>query len=136
MARSLLRACPVCDNQLRIKVLRCGQCGTKIEGDFAPAESPLWTLSSQDLAFVELFLRVRGNLREVEKRLRVSYSTARGMLEAVNRRLGFEPDAGAKDAEAADRLAIIERLERGEIDVDQATELLGSDERSEGADDE
>ena len=122
MADQLLRECPVCSHALRVKVLHCGRCGTRIEGDFDPGVSRLMQLPRDDLAFVERFVRVRGNLREMEKQLGVSYPTVRGMLDAINRRLGYGVDGEQADAQR--RLAIIESLERGEIDAEEAAQRM------------
>ena len=67
--------------------------------------------------FVMIFLRCQGKIRDVEKELGVSYPTVIKRLELVNVLLGNQaPPAGRKD--------ILEQLERGEITVQEATQLL------------
>ncbi|MBA7704148.1 hypothetical protein ES703_112948 [subsurface metagenome] len=66
-------------------------------------------------------MRVRGNIKEVEKALGVSYPTVRGMLDSVIRSMGYSitpsPDAGR-------RLEIIEQLEKGQINAEKAASML------------
>ena len=125
------RHCPVCTQELAIRRLQCTSCDTTLEGSFVNSRSALMRLDEDDLAFVELFVRVRGNIREVEKALGVSYPTVRGMLDAINQRLQRRVDGpsthGSPPAgDRGQRLAIIQRLEQGEITPDQAAELLSA----------
>ena len=121
MKREMLNECPVCGASLTVKELECPSCHTVIRGNFIPSHSRLFKLSSKDLQFVELFVRLRGNIREVEKALGVSYPTVRGMLEKIISRMGYpvrsEPTEGEKHE-------IIEKLERGEITAKEAARLL------------
>ena len=82
-------------------------------------------LSSKDLEFVELFLRVRGNIREVEKAMGISYPTVRNMLDAVNEKMGYPPVR--KQVETEKRREIIHSLEQGEISADKAIGLLNEE---------
>ena len=75
--------CPVCGDQLITTRKGCRGCGTEIAGEFASCE--FCALSRDDLGLLRVFLGSRGNLREVEKHLQVSYPTARARLDAVLR---------------------------------------------------
>ena len=125
MDRKLLQECPVCSTTLKVRVLQCPSCHTRIEGSFEPPRSRVMYLSSKDLEFVELFLRVRGNIREVEKAMGISYPTVRNMLDAVNEKMGYPPVR--KQVETEKRREIIHSLEQGEISADKAIGLLNEE---------
>ncbi|MBP1755074.1 MAG: hypothetical protein H6Q59_1472 [Firmicutes bacterium] len=58
--------CPVCGEKLSITKLGCPKCSTAIEGDFQPCE--FCRLPEEDLEFVKVFLRCRGNIKDVEQK--------------------------------------------------------------------
>ena len=124
MEKKLLHECPVCGKNLRVRVLQCPGCQTRIEGNFEPNASPIFYLSRKELEFVELFVKVRGNIKEVEKALGISYPTVRAMLDSIIRSMGYKVK---RTPDAKKRMEIIERLEKGQIDAVQAAELLKSD---------
>lgn len=124
MEKKLLHECPVCGKNLRVRVLQCPGCQTRIEGNFQSNASPIFYLSGKELEFVELFVKVRGNIKEVEKALGISYPTVRAMLDSIIRNMGYQVK---RTPDAKRRMEIIERLEKGQIDATQATELLKSD---------
>jgi hypothetical protein len=134
MPHDVISTCPVCANELSVTRLHCGSCGTTLEGDFSVGR--FGRLSRDQLALLESFLRSRGNLREMERELGISYPTVRGRVEALVRALGFgpradadEPDPGAGDAagdRSATRQQILERLANHEIDAEAAAAALRS----------
>jgi hypothetical protein len=89
------RDCPVCGNELDVTELGCPGCGSRLSGTFAPCR--FCALSKADADVVEVFLRSRGNMRELERHLGVSYPTARQRFTELLGRLGF---ADAETAEA------------------------------------
>lgn len=97
-----LSACPVCGDGLVTTRLGCPGCGTELVGSFAPC--PFCALDDADLDLLTVFLVSRGNLKEIEKHLGVSYPTARSRFNAVLDRLGLL-DAAASDAEVPDAQA-------------------------------
>lgn len=128
MKKNQLHDCPVCGSELRVKVLACPSCRTKIEGDFSPPESRLFSLSREDLEFVEVFVQVRGSIKEMEKALGVSYPTVRGMLDSVIGKLGYAVDRGIAPEK---RKKILDRLDQGEINAVEAAKLLKGDREEE-----
>jgi hypothetical protein len=64
-------------------------------------------------------VKTRGNLKEVERILGVSYPTVRARLDALLKALGYE--AGEEEG---DRLQVLEALRRGEISVEEAVARL------------
>jgi hypothetical protein len=124
MKKKQLHDCPICGSELRVKVLACPSCRTKIEGDFSPPESRLFSLSREDLEFVEMFVQSRGSIKEMEKALGVSYPTVRGILDSVIGKLGYVVDRGVAPDK---RKQILDQLEKGELSVGEATKLLKGD---------
>jgi hypothetical protein len=74
-------ACPSCGSEMVIKRLACTKCDTIVEGTFALG--PLSRLSEETADFVVMFVRNKGNMRNVSKELGVSYPTARKILSRV-----------------------------------------------------
>lgn len=118
--------CPVCGEKLSITKLGCPKCFTAIEGDFQPCE--FCRLPEEDLDFVKVFIKCRGNIKDVEKELGISYPTVRGKLDAVIRGLGFEvlTKESVKENEnnAEARNEILDQLSKGEITPKEATEKI------------
>ncbi|WP_245244103.1 DUF2089 domain-containing protein [Tessaracoccus sp. MC1865] len=140
--------CPVCGDQLITTRKGCLHCGTEIAGEFASCE--FCSLNEADLTLLKVFLASRGNLREVEKHLQVSYPTARARLDAVLAKLGLDPaDPASQQAPAHQQLPdadgteqqseygdavngnltpeqqILARVARGELSPELAAQLLG-----------
>jgi hypothetical protein len=95
MAHDVISTCPVCSNELSVTRLHCRSCGTTLEGDFSVGR--FGRLDRDQLALLESFLRSRGNLREMERELGISYPTVRSRVEALVRALGFGPRAEIGD---------------------------------------
>ncbi len=121
MAEGYITACPACGGELATTRLRCTSCGTAIEGQFR--RSGLARLLPEQAEFVKTFLACRGNITLVERRLGISYPTVRSRLDDVRRALGL-PDLAADQEERADAREVLDRLESGEISVDDAIESL------------
>jgi len=83
--------CPVCGEDLIIIRKGCTHCGSELAGEFA--SSPYDRLDAAEHELLRVFLASRGNLREVEKHLQVSYPTARARFDALLAKLGMNPDA-------------------------------------------
>lgn len=131
MSRDVISTCPVCASELAITRLQCRGCGTAIEGDFNVGR--FGRLSREQLALLESFLRARGNAKELERELKVSYPTVRARIDALVRALGLADGAptgddgedGAVQSESAEfRRDVLERLARHEITADEAAVLL------------
>ena len=87
MARDVISTCPVCSGELLVTRLECRACGTAIEGEFSVGR--FGRLSREQMALLESFLRSRGNLKELERELKVSYPTVRARIDALVRALGL-----------------------------------------------
>jgi hypothetical protein len=118
--------CPVCDEKLSITKLSCPKCSTTIEGNFQPCE--FCRLPNEDLEFVKIFIKCRGNIKDVEKELGISYPTVRGKLDTVIRGLGYEVPSKElikeNENKTAARNEILDQLSKGEINSKEATERI------------
>ena len=121
---TVIGQCPVCEGELEVARLHCRQCGTSIEGRFALGR--FHALSKEQLQFAELFIRNRGNIKEMERDLGVSYPTVRSRLDALIRAMGYEVVEEPKPAAPERRKEVLARLERGEIGSEEAIKLLRS----------
>jgi len=122
VANRLIGKCPVCDSSLEVVRLECPQCQTAVEGRFAL--SPLSRLDGDQLRFVETFVKVRGNIREMERELGVSYPTVRSRLDAVLQAMGYVASGNRADGAADERREILDQLQAGKITADDAVKLL------------
>lgn len=77
-------------------------------------------LTGEDRQTLRVFLASRGNMRELERHLGVSYPTARARFDQLLARLGIERAA----APAPGRLEVLEAVARGELPIDEALEQL------------
>jgi hypothetical protein len=95
-----------------------------IHGRYAPC--PFCRLSTEDLAFLEVFVRSRGNIKDIERELGVSYWAVRNRLNEIVEAMGGEPfqPPPSEPGASARRRDILEQLSRGEITAAEAGELL------------
>lgn len=144
----LLPRCPVCGGSVHVTELGCEACGTHVRSNFEACR--FCSLTQEQLQFVEIFLRHRGNITSVGESLGISHPTVTRRLEAVIAALNGAPIAPppflphsidapvqsaasaspvprapvAPDRRDADRAHILELLDRGEISADEATRRL------------
>lgn len=105
--------CPACGSPLQVSALVCPSCRAEVSGAFSPC--PVCRLDPSLRRVFDVFVECRGNVREVHRRLGVSYPTARQRVAALFRALSGEQD---------EALAVLGRLREGHIDVDTAVDLL------------
>ena len=139
MVHDVIATCPVCSDELTITRLHCRSCGTALEGEFGVGR--FGRLDREQMSLLESFLRARGNLKEMERELGISYPTVRGRVDALVRALGLSDGSAAPEDDGspevdelhdaqvaadagAQRRAILERLARKEIDADEAAASL------------
>ncbi|MGM0436708.1 MAG: DUF2089 domain-containing protein [Bacillota bacterium] len=122
MAHDLIGKCPVCNENLRITKLKCPHCRTEISGNFQLDK--FLRLDKEQLEFVEVFIKSRGNIKEVEREMGISYPTVRNKLDDVIGALGYNAEESPDDVTAEKRKEILDSLEKGEIDSKEAVELL------------
>ncbi|BAL80821.1 DUF2089 domain-containing protein [Caldisericum exile] len=119
MRKKIVSICPVCGGPLTITELKCNNCGTVIQGNFEFDRFML--LDDEDREFLIEFLRSRGNIKEVQARLDISYPTAKARLDKLLKNLDLFED---ETKERFTKSEVLSKLERGEITVDEAIELL------------
>jgi len=124
--KAVIGKCPVCETRLRVTELSCPSCRTKIVTDLQTC--PFCNLSRDLLVFLKTFLRARGNIKEVERELGISYPTVRKRLEDLLVGLGLEAQ---ENVERNHKLDVFEKLRRGEMSVEDALRTLGSEEKEE-----
>ena len=123
MKKEVLGRCPVCGEELYVTKLSCHKCHTHIEGNFTLCKFCKLTKEQQD--FVEVFIKSRGNIKEIEKELGISYPTVRGRLENVIEALGYSPKF---EGPKVDKKEVLEKLNNGEISSEEALRLLQGEE--------
>ena len=111
--------------------LHCGACDTQIEGRFRLGR--FQRLSAEQLAFLEVFIKNRGIIKDVEVELGISYPTVRARLDEALRAMGFpaggdgDPRASPRQlrAEAREsRRRILEELREKRITAEEANRRL------------
>ena len=113
--KKVISRCPVCQSELTVTRLQCETCDTVIENRFQLSKFDY--LAEEELYFIETFLRCRGNIREVEKAMGISYPTVRSKLDGVIKKLGYDTEP---DQQIVKREEILKALENGEITAEQA----------------
>jgi len=118
-ARRPPRSCPVCASELVVTGCGCPECGTGITGQFRM--SPYDGLTDDEHEMLRVFLVSRGNMRELEKHLGVSYPTTRQRFADLLAKLGLEDPAAAT---SIDRDKVLADVAAGRLSVDEAEKLL------------
>lgn len=118
MRKRIVSNCPVCNSSdIQIGGIKCNDCQTQIDTQIPIP--PFFQLSDELQEFAFVFLKKRGNIREVEKALGISYPTVCKKLDQINQILGQDIAPGPKTE-------ILDRLEKGEITAKEAARLLRS----------
>lgn len=109
--------CPVCSTELITLRVGCPSCATEISGHFQTCR--FCRLDAADMELLEVFLRSRGNLKDVQAHLGVSYPTARVRFSELLARMGLGEAPDEPDSET-----ILRDLAAGRISVDDAEQML------------
>jgi hypothetical protein len=107
--------CPSCGGGMHVEKLCCDSCGTAVQGHYRPC--PVCSLDAEARALFDLFMASRGNLKDVQRSLGVSYPTARQRVEEMFQQLE-QPSPRPR------ALEVLKKLRAGEISVDEAEKLL------------
>jgi hypothetical protein len=114
----------LCGGEITVTRIHCQECDTTIEGRFAGG--PFSQLTSEQLNFLEIFIRCEGKISRMEAEVDLSYPTIRNRLHEVIRALGYEPGGGEEPAGLSpdERQGILEDLNTGRITAETAMRLL------------
>ena len=115
----LLTTCPVCGGPLHAVRLSCDDCHSSLEGEFTLGW--LGRLSREQLEFVELMVKNRGNINGVAGELKIAYNTARSRLDDIVLAMGGPP---GPPPPPIDRRGVLDRISSGELSVDEAMRIL------------
>lgn len=120
---AVVTRCPVCGDEMRITRLHCEGCGSALEGHFTLGR--LQRLTREQVQFVEVFIKCRGKIKDVEEEIGVSYPTVVARLNDVIQAMGFE--VRQDDAAAASRRQqVLDELAAGAITATEAAARLRS----------
>ena len=119
---SVVYGCPSCGGTLQVRELWCQRCDVSVRGTFDRCE--FCALPRDQLDFLRLFVSRRGNLREVERELGVSYPTVRARLDDLLRALGYPLSQVSAADRQARRREIVEALKAGTMSPEEAARAL------------
>jgi hypothetical protein len=115
--------CPVCGDRLSVTRLGCGSCGTELAGVFSSCA--FCALDEKETEMLRVFLASRGNLRDLEKHLGVSYPTARLKFNQLLEKLGLASGAETPAA-GLTRDQVLAEVASGALTPAEAEALLSS----------
>ena len=109
---------PVSGSELIVTRLESPQSGIVIEGQFSLGW--IGRLSREQLDFVELLVKNRGNIQKLAADLDIASNTARSRLDEIVTALGGTPESNGR----VDRRLILDRLAAKEISIEDALRQL------------
>lgn len=121
MKKEVIGFCPICNSQFKVSKLSCNHCHTSLEGSFELSKFDY--LTGEQKHFAEIFIKNRGNIKEIEKELGISYPTVRKNLDSIIVALGYSLN-NEEEEDTNSRKEILDKLNKGEISADEAVELL------------
>ncbi len=122
MKRMVLGKCPICNSKLKVVRLQCESCKTGIDGNFELDKFSY--LTDEQKEFIEIFVKNRGNIKEIEKDLGISYPTVRRNLDQVIEALGYSVKPSEEEV---NKKEILEKLSLGELTSEEALKRLKGD---------
>jgi len=115
---NVIGECPICQSDLVVSKLKCTSCKTEISGEFKLSKFNY--LSKEHLYFIEVFIKNRGNIKQIEKELGISYPTVKRSIDEVIVSLGYE----ISEEEKTSKEEVFKKLEKGEITALEAAKLI------------
>ncbi len=113
--------CPVCNsNDNVIKELECNNCGSIISGNFKSCE--FCSLDEDEYNFIIVFIKSHGSIKEVEKKLGISYPTVKNKLGKIIKKLENKESQEEKIRKMKKK--ILDDLDNGIISPKEAIDLL------------
>ena len=93
----MVSPCPVWQQSLKIAALQCPDCGLELRNNFEM--SVFDQLSSEQYDFLMTFLKHRGNLKNLQNEMQISYPLAKKKLDDLMSALGFAEEKTEEEAE-------------------------------------
>ncbi len=113
--------CSVCGSvDSVIKEIECNECCSTLSGNFKSCE--FCDLDEDEYNFIIVFIKSHGNIKEVEKKLGISYPTVKNKLGKVIKKL--ENKESQEDKMRKMKKKILDDLENGIISPKEAIDLL------------
>lgn len=122
MMETLPNKCPICGGEIVVTSFQCQVCDSTIEGRFV--HGAFEALTPEQLGFVETFIRCEGKISRMEDEIGLSYPTIRNRLHEIIRALGYEPGGEETGMSDEDRRKVLEELEQGKINYEDAIRML------------
>ena len=98
MERELVASCPRCKESLLATRLACDNCELELNGDFPLSKFDF--LSTDELEFIECFLKYQGNFKAVQNEKRMSYPATKKKLTDILGKLKLIPQKPAERSES------------------------------------
>lgn len=117
----IVSTCPVCGDEMRVVRLRCNSCETSLEGSFQLGR--FLKLGPEQMHFVDVFLKCRGKIKDVEEELGISYPTVVARLNEVITAMGYEAQPAEEEATEM-RKQILDDLSEGRVSASEAARRL------------
>ena len=110
--------CMICGGTMHVTRLKCDTCESELSGSFAPCR--FCSLDPQNLAFLEIFIKNRGSIKDIEREMGISYPTVRNNLDNLLTALGY----GKEQPQKLTKKEILDKQAKKEITSADALELL------------
>lgn len=117
--------CPVCTQELHVTALECAHCGTELRGHFEIGRFA--RLTPDDLYFIELFVKNRGNAYRVAEEMEIPYSGVRARLTEIISAMGYDTEQETREEAAVPterRKEILDQVASGSLTTEQAITIL------------
>ena len=105
--------------EIIVERVRLAESDITIEGNFKLP--PLALLTTEEQIFVAAFVHCHGSIKQMERYFGVSYPTIKSRLNKIASKLEF---AESNIIKAQESESPLDRLERGELTVEETIELL------------
>lgn len=127
-AYPLITRDPVTGKPLQVTRLENFESGIVIEGNFNLSKFNY--LKEEQRYFIEIFIKNRGNIKQVEKEMNISYPTVKKMLDEAIVGLGYKIEADDLEEEQIKpkenlKSLILKEVEEGLLSVEEALKKLG-----------
>ncbi|MFN3691287.1 MAG: DUF2089 domain-containing protein [Fervidobacterium sp.] len=118
---AMLPKCPVCGKPMKVTQLKCERDDVIVSGCFEVP--PFCFLDEEDAKFIVMFLRTKGNLKELERLTGIGYFALRGKLDKVLEKMGLTPIEQVIEEENSQD-DIFKMLKEKKLTVEEAISLL------------